>query len=74
MHACIQPTTLRVIHQGINSKLNSEGRNRIIRVEMPYVPLLEIVAHVPNAQTWNLDPAHKSYTWYKVPFTDCNCV
>ena len=43
------------------AEFNSEGRNRIIRVEMPYIPLPEVVAHVLDTQTWYLDPAHSRH-------------
>ena len=42
------------------SKLNSEGGNRINRVELPYIPLPEVVAHVFDAKTWYLCP---DYEW-----------
>ena len=35
------------------SKLHSEGGNRIDRVDLPYIPLPEVVAHVPNAKGFN---------------------
>ena len=36
------------------SKLGSEGGNRIGRVELPYIPLPEVIAHVFNAKMWYL--------------------
>ena len=33
---------------------------------MPYIPLPEVAAHVPNAQTWYLDPALNVLARYRV--------
>ena len=40
--------------------------NRIGRVELPYIPLLEVVAHAFNGEMWYLDPAQTSYARYRV--------
>ena len=40
------------------SKLNSEGGSRIGRVDLPYIPLPEVIAHAFN-EKMVLDPAHK---------------
>ena len=41
-------------------KTQFRGGNQIDRVELPYVPLPEVVAHVFNAETWYLAPAQTS--------------
>ena len=46
------------------SKLNSEGGDRIDRVELAYMPLPEVVAHVFNAKIWYLCP--DLYAVYRV--------